>query len=89
MEPLPLTIQPETDAHTRNKMIQSDALSRHADLIGDKDRDNKNISMLPNEMFIRFTDMDLKDLFLETTRLVRCPESNKGKQDSTDEISPD
>ena len=49
------------------KIIQSDALSRRADLIGDEDKDNKNMTMLPSEMFIRFADTDLKDLFIKTT----------------------
>ena len=49
------------------KMIQSDALSRRADLIGDENKDNKDMTMLPDNLFIKFADTDLKNLFLETT----------------------
>ena len=34
-------------------MIQSDALSRWPDFIPDKDMDNEDITMLPNNLFIQ------------------------------------
>ena len=43
-----------------HKMIQSDALSRQPDFIPDKDMDNEDITMLPNNLFIQLLDVDLQ-----------------------------
>ena len=42
-------------------MVQSDALSRRPDLCPDEDNDNKNIVMLPDEMFVNLIDTDLQE----------------------------
>ena len=44
-----------------NKMVQSDALSQQPDLCPDEDNNNKDIVMLPNEMFINLIDTDLQE----------------------------
>ena len=41
-------------------MIQSDTLSRWPDFVPDKDTDNEDIVMLPNNLFIRLLDVDLQ-----------------------------
>ena len=41
-------------------MIQSDALSRRPDFIPDKDTDNEDIMMLPDNLFIQLLDIDLQ-----------------------------
>ena len=41
-------------------MIQSDALSRWPDFIPDKDMDNEDIMMLPDNLFIQLLDIDLQ-----------------------------
>ena len=41
-------------------MIQSDALSRWPDFIPDKDTDNEDVMMLPDNLFIRLLDIDLQ-----------------------------
>ena len=43
-----------------HKMIQSDALSRWPDFIPDKDMDNEDITMLPDNLFIQLLDIDLQ-----------------------------
>ena len=43
------------------KMIQSDALSRRPDLCPEEDTDNKDIVMLPEEMFVNLIDVDLQE----------------------------
>ena len=43
------------------KMIQSDALSRRPDYIPDEDNDNMDRILLPENMFINLTDLDLQD----------------------------
>ena len=43
-----------------HKMIQSDALSRWPDFIPDKDTDNEDITMLPDNLFIQLLDIDLQ-----------------------------
>ena len=49
-------------------MIQSDALSRRPDHITD-DTDNDNIILLPDNLFVRTVDLDLRDtLVIETSR---------------------
>ena len=42
-------------------MVQSDALSRQPDLCPDEDNNNKDIVMLPNEMFVNLIDTDLQE----------------------------
>ena len=44
-----------------HKMVQSDALSRRPDLCPDEDTDNKDIVMLPDNMFLNLIDMDLQE----------------------------
>ena len=41
-------------------MIQSDALSRRPDFIPDKDTDNEDVMMLPDNLFIQLLDIDLQ-----------------------------
>jgi hypothetical protein len=41
-------------------MIQSDALSRRPDLCPEEDNDNKDIVMLPNDMFLNLIDLELQ-----------------------------
>ena len=43
-----------------HKMIQSDALSRRPDFIPDKDTNNENVMMLPDNLFIHLLDIDLQ-----------------------------
>ena len=43
-----------------HKMIQSDALSRRPDFIPDKDTDNEDVMMLPDNLFIQLLDIDLQ-----------------------------
>ena len=42
-------------------MIQSDALSRQPDFIPDKDHDNENRILLPENLFINLIDTNLQD----------------------------
>ena len=41
-------------------MVQSDTLSRQLDFIPDKDTDNEDIVMLPDNLFIQLLDVDLQ-----------------------------
>ena len=41
-------------------MVQSDTLSRRLDFIPDKDMDNEDIVMLPDNLFIQLLDVDLQ-----------------------------
>ena len=43
-----------------HKMIQSDALSCWPDFIPDKDTDNEDIVMLPDNLFIQLLDVNLQ-----------------------------
>ena len=43
-----------------HKMIQSDTISRQPDFIPDKDTDNEDIMMLPDNLFIQLLDVDLQ-----------------------------
>ena len=43
-----------------HKMIQSDALLRRPDFIPDKDTDNEDIMMLPDNLFIQLLDIELQ-----------------------------
>ena len=47
-------------------MIQSDALSRWLDFIPDKDMDNEDITMLPDNLFIQLLDIDLQQRIANT-----------------------
>ena len=51
------------------KMVQSDALSRWPDLCPDDDTDNKNMIMLPDNMFLNLIDMDLQQKIAMTDDL--------------------
>ena len=42
-------------------MIQSDALSRRPDYIPEKDDDNEDVVLLPEELFISLIDTDLQE----------------------------
>src|SRR5271155_6092628 len=48
-------------------MIQSDALSRRSDHCPDKDQDNQDITLLPENMFINLIDMDLQNRIASAT----------------------
>jgi hypothetical protein len=41
-------------------MVQSDALSQRPDLCPEEDTDNEDITMLPEEMFLKLIDVDLQ-----------------------------
>ena len=43
-----------------SKMVQSDTLSRRPDFIPDEDNDNKDITMLPDNLFINLINLDLQ-----------------------------
>ena len=43
-----------------NKMVQSDALSQQPDLCPEKDNDNQDIIMLPDDMFLNLIDLELQ-----------------------------
>ena len=42
-------------------MVQSDALSWRPDLCPEEDNDNKDIVMLPDELFVNLIDTDLQE----------------------------
>ena len=50
------------------QMVQSDALSRQPDLCPDEDTDNKDKVLLPNDMFVRLIDTELRDLIANNER---------------------
>ena len=50
-------------------MVQSDALSRRPDLCPDEDTDNGDKVLLPDTMFVRLIDTELKDLIANNDRL--------------------
>ena len=41
-------------------MVQSDALSRRSDFYLDKDNDNEDITLLPDNLFVNLIDLDLQ-----------------------------
>jgi len=47
------------------QMVQSDALSRQPDMAPEEDNDNANLTLLPDTLFVKVIDTDLKDAFLE------------------------
>jgi hypothetical protein len=44
-----------------SKMVQSDALSRRPDYIPEHDTDNKNITLLLDNLFVNLIDVDLQN----------------------------
>ena len=50
------------------QMVQSDTLSRQPDLCPEKDVDNKNKTLLHNDLFISTIDVELKDLITSSTQ---------------------
>ena len=50
-------------------MIQSNALSRRPDFCPDEDKDNEDIIMLPNDMFLNLIDTDLQQRISLSTDL--------------------
>ena len=50
------------------QMVQSDALSRQPDLCPDKDTDNEDKILLPDSMFVRLIDTELRDLIANNER---------------------
>ena len=50
-------------------MIQSDNLSRRPDYILDNDTDNKDITMLPDNLFIELIDVDLQNQIAESDNM--------------------
>ncbi|GLB45344.1 putative retrotransposable element tf2 155 kda protein type 1-like [Lyophyllum shimeji] len=48
-----------------SQMVQSDALSRRPDLCPTEDHDNEDIILLPDDLFVRMIDMELKDAFTQ------------------------
>ena len=46
-------------------MVQSDALSRRADHIPEEDTDNEDMTLLLDNLFVKFIDTNMHDLFAE------------------------
>ena len=59
-----------------HKMIQSDALSRHPDLIPDEDNNNEDIVMLPDNLFINLINTHLQQ------RIADCDTMDKDAMDA-------
>ena len=51
------------------KIVQSDTLSRRLDFTPEEDTDNKNITMLPDELFISLIDTELQEQILTCEKL--------------------
>ena len=51
------------------KVIQSDTLSRRPDFIPEEDTDNKNITMLPDTLFMNLIDAELQERILNREKL--------------------
>jgi hypothetical protein len=49
-----------------SQMVQSDALSRRADLHPDEDNDNKDMMLLPDELFMKVIDTETHSLLVTT-----------------------
>jgi hypothetical protein len=45
-------------------MVQSDALSRRADLPPDEDNDNEDMTLLPDELFMKVIDTEMHGLLV-------------------------
>ena len=50
-------------------MIQSDVLSQRPDLIPSKDTDNKDMALLPDNLFLNLLDLTLQDRVLNLGQL--------------------
>ena len=50
-------------------MIQSDALSRRPDLIPSRDTNNKDMTLLPDDLFLNLLDLTLQDRVLTLGQL--------------------
>ena len=50
-------------------MVQSDALSRRSDLIPAQDTDNKQMTLLPDNLFLNLLDLTLQDRILNLGQL--------------------
>jgi hypothetical protein len=48
----------------RSQMVQSDTLSRRADLHPDEDNDNEDMMLLPNELFVKVIDTETHGLLV-------------------------
>ena len=48
-----------------SQIVQSYTLSRRADHIPEEDTDNEDITLLPDNLFVKFIDTDMHDLFAE------------------------
>jgi hypothetical protein len=49
------------------KMVQSDALSRQPDYTPENDTDNKNITLLTDNLFVNLIDVDLQNRIMNRT----------------------
>jgi hypothetical protein len=47
-----------------SQMVQSDALSRRADLHPDEDNDNEDMTLLPDELFMKVIDTETHSLLV-------------------------
>ena len=59
-------------------MIQSDALSRRPDFVPEEDNDNKDITMLPDNLFVNLINLDLQK------RIANCQDMD---QDATEALT--
>ena len=50
-------------------MVQSDALSRRADLCPENETDNADVTLLPDKLFVKAIDIEMHDLI--TTHLMK------------------
>ena len=50
-------------------MMQADALSRRSDHYQKEDRDNENIILLPDDLFVNLLDTELQDRILEACNI--------------------
>ena len=51
------------------KIVQSDTLSRRPDFTPEEDTDNKNITMLPDELFVNLINTELQERILNCEKL--------------------
>ena len=51
----------------RMQMVQSDALFRRPDYVLGEDTDKKDITILPDKLFIQVADTSLRDLIVEAS----------------------
>jgi hypothetical protein len=49
-----------------SQMVQSDALSQRADLHPDEDNDNEDMTLLPDELFMKVIDTEMHSLLVAT-----------------------